>query len=152
LDQAALAILPLVVRALNVMAGIAFVAAELDGAVYEDGQVDIDLDQTVIAALIPIVGAPALTCHKLYLEVLIGRQLYIRERAPAALGDRGAHDGVESGAWNDVAIAKRFYALGQCTRFRKQSLNTLQHRIVTFERTQLGREREQTRGFVAEAK
>ena len=93
------------------MAGIAFVAAELDRAVDEDGQVDVDLDPTLIAALIPIVGAPALACHKLNLEVLVGRQLYMRERAPAALGDRGVHDGGESVAWNDVPIAKRFYAL-----------------------------------------
>ena len=57
LDQAALTILPLVVDALNVMAGIAFVAAELDRAVYEDGQIGVDLDQTLITALVPIVGA-----------------------------------------------------------------------------------------------
>ena len=112
LDQAALAILPLVVDALNVMAGIAFVAAELDRAVYEDGQIGVDLDQTLIAALIPIGGAPAVACHKLHLEVLVGRQSYMSERAPAALGDGDAHDGVESIAWNHIPIAKRFYPLG----------------------------------------
>ena len=112
LDQAALAILPLVVDALNVMAGITFVAAELDRAVYEDRQIGVDLDQTLIAALIPILGAPAVAGHKLNLEVLVGGQLYMSERTPAALGDRGAHDGVESITWNDIPIAKCFYALG----------------------------------------
>jgi len=50
--------------------------------------------------------------HKLNLEVLVGGQLYMSERTPAALGDRGAHDGVESITWNDIPIAKCFYALG----------------------------------------
>jgi hypothetical protein len=66
------------------MPRIAFVAAELDRAVDDDGKVGVDLDQTLIAALIPIVGARALARHKLHLDVLVGRQLYMRQGAPAA--------------------------------------------------------------------
>ena len=44
----------------DVVAGIAFVTREVDGAVDVDRQVGIDLDQAPVVALVPVVAAPAL--------------------------------------------------------------------------------------------
>jgi hypothetical protein len=47
-------------RVVDVMAGIAFVAGEVDRAIDVDRQVGVDLDQAAEVALVPVVAAPRL--------------------------------------------------------------------------------------------
>ena len=47
----------------DVMAGIALVACEVEDAIEMDRQVGIHLDQTPVTALVPVVAAPRLVLH-----------------------------------------------------------------------------------------
>src|SRR5690606_41064787 len=71
----------------GVMPGIAFVAAELDGAAHVDRQAAVDLDQALRVALVPVVAGPWLVGHVFEAKRLAFGQRDVFERAAAALAD-----------------------------------------------------------------
>src|SRR3546814_19800015 len=71
------------------VAGIAFVAAEVERAREADRQIGVDLDQAVIAALIIIIAAPALVGHEFEAEAFAFGHRNMRHAPPAAARDRG---------------------------------------------------------------
>src|SRR3546814_8766976 len=71
------------------VAGIAFVAAEVERAREADRQIGVDLDQAVIAALIIIIAAPALVGHEFEAEAFAFGHRNRRHATPAAARDRG---------------------------------------------------------------
>src|SRR5690242_14107776 len=95
------------------MAGIAFMAAQVHGAIDRDRLIGVDLDLALIAALVIIVGAPALMIDESEREVLALRQRDVREGAAAALIDGRVHDRFQPRTRDNVAIAKSFDARGK---------------------------------------
>ena len=74
-------------QVVDVVAGVALVRGQVDGAVDEDGQVRVDLDQALQIALVPVVATPGLARHVFQRERLFGRHLQLRGGAPARFRD-----------------------------------------------------------------
>jgi hypothetical protein len=88
----------------GVVAGIAFVAAEIDGAADADRQVGVDLDEAGVIALIIIVAGPALAGDELQVKRSPAGAGCAR-RCGAALGDGGAN----TGSSRSLGMVKRFW-------------------------------------------
>ncbi len=73
----------------DVMARVALVTRQIDGPVDEHRQVGVDLDEALVAALVPVVGAPRLVLDVGHGEGLARRQGDVRKRPAPALGDGG---------------------------------------------------------------
>src|SRR5712671_3628403 len=110
----------------DVVAGIALVAREIDGAVDIDRQIRVDLDQAAVVALIPVVAAPRLVRDVLDREGLGGWQLDVRQRAATPLGNRTLEHAGNTVVRDDEPLAKGFIAAGQWALPRQQSLDRLQ--------------------------
>ena len=76
---------PLQQHVVGVMAGIAFVAAEIDRPAHPHRQVGIDLDQAAVIALIPIVARPAPAGDELEREALARRAAGCGRRCGAGI-------------------------------------------------------------------
>jgi hypothetical protein len=60
------------------MARVPFVCAQVDGAIDEDRQLHVHLDQALRVALVPVVAAPRPVRHQLEHEALTRRQVETR--------------------------------------------------------------------------
>src|SRR5207244_1628491 len=101
----------------------------IDGAVDEDRQIGIDLNQTAVAALIPVVSAPRLVVHVLDGEALAVRQRHVRERARAATLDRLPEYGFELLARDDELLPIGFVALRDRAAARQRRVEITQQRL-----------------------
>ena len=97
-------------RVVDVVAGIALVTGQVDGAIDVDRQVGVDLDQAGEAALVPVVGAPRLVLHVGDGEALARGQGQVRLGPSAALANRRLEHGVELVGRDDERLAERFVA------------------------------------------
>ena len=95
---------------------------EIDRAIDEDRQLGVDLDQAVEPALVPVVAAPGLPGDVFQLELLARGKRQMRDRARAALGDRGLEHDVKLVARNNHPLTKRLDAIRQSARSRYQGL------------------------------
>src|SRR5687768_9907554 len=77
------------------MAGVSLVAGQIDGAIDEDRQIGIDLNETLEVPLVPVVSAPGFVRDVLEGEGLSGRELHVLHRAVAASHNGGAKHDVE---------------------------------------------------------
>jgi hypothetical protein len=100
-------------RVVDVVAGIAFVAGEIHGAIDVNGQIGIDLDQAPEVALIPVVAAPGLVGDVLDREAFRAWKPDVGERPFAAAVNRGLEDGVDLVARNHEPPAELVVARHQ---------------------------------------
>src|SRR4029434_265543 len=80
---------------IDVMTRVAFVARQVDRPVDVDRQIGVDLDQTAVVALIPVVAAPALTCDVFDGEAFTRWKRDALQRAAATAVNRGFEYGIE---------------------------------------------------------
>ena len=109
-------------RVVDVMAGIALVAGEIDRAIDRDRQIRVDLDHAGEVALVPVVGAPRFAGDVLDGERLAARERQMLDGAGAAALDRGAEHGVDLVARNHVSVPERRVAIDERARARQQPL------------------------------
>src|SRR6185369_2156168 len=95
----------------DVMTGVAFVAGQVDRSIDVDRQVGVDLDQTAVVPLIPVVAAPALAGDVLDREAFTRWQRDVLQRPAAAAVDRGFEYRVEPLARDDETAAERVVAV-----------------------------------------
>ena len=101
----------------DVVPRVALVAGEIEGAVDEDGQVRVHLDEA--AVVLPGTSCSRSTTFPVtYSTVkrLLGRQRQVPGGHCASGGDRRAEDGVEPRGRNDEVSAERIVALGERAR------------------------------------
>src|SRR5262245_6746350 len=84
----------------NMMSRIPLMTGEVDGPIDVHRQIGVDLDETSILALIPVVAAPGLVRHVFDGEALAQWQLHVCRGARAALLDRRLKHQVELVAWD----------------------------------------------------
>src|SRR4030095_14450585 len=77
------------------MTRVTFVARQVDRPIDVDRQVGVDLDQTAVVALIPVVAAPALACDVFDGEAFTGWKRDVLQRAAATAVNRGFEDGIQ---------------------------------------------------------
>jgi len=130
------------------MAGIALVAAKIDGAADEDRQIGVDLDQALILALIIIIAAPALAGDKFHFEIFALRQVEILRGACLALGNGGVEHHLQPVPGDDVVLFEHRHPLAERAAAGDDILDLLQHRIKFFQRLQFRRHPEQAEGFL----
>ena len=100
-------------RVIGVVAGIAFVAAQIDSAAEADRQIGVDLDEAAIIALIIIVAGPALAGDEFQRECLALRQRNVLDGAAAAFGDGGAHHRIQPVVRDDERVLEGVHAIGE---------------------------------------
>lgn len=76
------------------MPRVALVRDDAEHAEQRRRQIGVDLDQALVAALVPVVGTPRLALHELDAEVLAG-ELDQRRGPPPRLGQCRVHHGPE---------------------------------------------------------
>ena len=77
------------------MAGIAFVTSYINDIVDKDVEIGVDLDQTVIISLIPVVSSPRLVRDKFQVETFIIGQFKMQLRALPAFRDSSLNDRIK---------------------------------------------------------
>ncbi len=102
-------------RVVDVVARVPLVACKIDGTIDVDRQVRIDLDETAVVALVPVVAAPRLFRDEFHREALAGRQLGMRKRPLPTLGDGGVEDPTELVRRNDEVFPERVVAVDEGT-------------------------------------
>src|SRR5687768_18217541 len=100
------------------MPRIPLVTREVHGAIDIDRQVCVDLNQTLVVPLIPVVAAPRLVSDELELELFSLRQRNVLESSRLALGNRRAENSVELRRWNHelTSVALEPLAHRSCSR------------------------------------
>ncbi len=111
----------------DVVARISLVAGQVHRAVDEDRQVRVDLNETVEAALVPVVAAPRLVGDVFDDEALAGRQLDVLSGAPPAFGDRRLEHGIEPVAGNDEALPEGLHPSRQHAFARHQLIEPVEN-------------------------
>jgi hypothetical protein len=135
----------------HMVARIALVAAQIQGAADIDRQVGVDLDQAVGPALVPVVAAPRLLGDERQVELLARRQLDVLLGLGLAGGDAGLHHRLELVGGDDVAVLEGVDAGGQLTLAGDQLVDARQDRVVALQRLQRRADAEQAFGLVLEA-
>ena len=135
----------------DMVAGIALVAAKIDGAVDKGRQVGVDLDEALRLALVVIVPAPRLAGDERQREILRLGQRDMRHRPAAAFGDGGVHHRAQPVGRDAQAFAICADPLVERPGARHQPVDLGQHRIIGAKRLQVGRRAEQAAGFVGKA-
>ena len=121
-----------------------------------DGRVDVDrligvhLNEAVIVAAVPVVGAPRLIAHQFQLKALICREREMRRGAPTAFGDRRFHDFVQPIRRHEVAITEFLHPCREVATPWHKLINTRECCIITLERPQRWPQREEALSFVRE--
>ena len=113
----------------DVVAGIALVAGEVHRAIHRDREVEVDLNQAVEVALVPVVGVPGSPLHVLQVESLAVGQRHVGPGAGPAGRDRGAEDGVHPAGGNDHPVAEALEAPSQWSAARQQRIEPGQQRV-----------------------
>src|SRR5689334_25323810 len=95
------------------MAGVPLMAGEIDCPVERHREIQVDLYQAMVLALVPVVGIPGRALHVLEIEPLAWRQSDVSQRARPAGGDGRLEDGVDLGRRNVEPVAESLVAIGE---------------------------------------
>src|SRR5262245_9501777 len=88
------------------MTRIAFMARQVDRSIDVDRQIGVDLDETAVVPLIPVVAAPALAGDVFHAEAFTGWKRDVLERAAAAAVNGGFEYRAKPLARNHEAAAE----------------------------------------------